>query len=298
MSTYEAWRATHQDAEAAAKEAFEQVQGLAKLVDGLQAALGRQVRFGSEAGNPASGAQDKMPPTQQPEALRLAELIRLSGALPGSVSDDAASELRRLHAENQELKEQMAAIGAGGVEPLRKTSALRAALEEAEAALEVATSRLSARGANYPVHVTSEARALEIVRKALGKSQADHFRDATKMMPADGASMVPEGRKLAAQQGVRQSIERDVRAIVDLLKNREWAEHTGQTELGRELEHEITKLYNATHPAPQGLDAQTIKHISALSELVRMPNAEYFADAHNAAVRHLRTIAAQAEQGE
>lgn len=58
MSTYEAWRATHQDAEAAAKAAFEQVQGLAKLVDGLQAALGRQVRFGSEAGNPASGAQD------------------------------------------------------------------------------------------------------------------------------------------------------------------------------------------------------------------------------------------------
>lgn len=82
-------------------------------------------------------------------------------------------------------KALLAAIGAGGVEPLRKTSAdtsaLRAALEEAEAALEVATSRLSARGANYPVHVTSEARALEIVRKALGESQADHFRHATKM---------------------------------------------------------------------------------------------------------------------
>lgn len=45
---YEAWRATHQDAEAAAKAAFEQVQGLAKMVDGLQGALGRQVRFGSE----------------------------------------------------------------------------------------------------------------------------------------------------------------------------------------------------------------------------------------------------------
>ena len=54
----------------------------------------------------------------------------------------------------------------------------------------------------------------------------------------------------------------------------------------------------ATHPTQQGLDAQTIKHISALSELVRMPNAEHFADAHNAAVRHLRVIAAQAKQGE
>ena len=54
---------------------------------------------------------------------------------------------------------------------------------------------------------------------------------------------------------------------------------------------------SATQPAAQGLDAQTIKHISALSELVRMPNAEHFADAHNAAVRHLRVIAAQAKQG-
>ena len=54
----------------------------------------------------------------------------------------------------------------------------------------------------------------------------------------------------------------------------------------------------ATQQAAQGLDAQTIKHISALSELVRMPNAEHFADAHNAAVRHLRAIAAQAKKGE
>ena len=49
----------------------------------------------------------------------------------------------------------------------------------------------------------------------------------------------------------------------------------------------------------QSMDAQTIKHISALSELVRMPNAEYFADAHNAAVRHLRALATQSvKQGE
>ena len=53
-----------------------------------------------------------------------------------------------------------------------------------------------------------------------------------------------------------------------------------------------------TQPAAQGMDAQTLKHISALSELVRMPNAEHFADAHNAAVRHLRSLAAQAKQGE
>ena len=58
------------------------------------------------------------------------------------------------------------------------------------------------------------------------------------------------------------------------------------------------RLAAALHaPAVQTMDAQTIRHISALSELVRMPNAEHFADAHNAAVRHLRVIAAQAKQG-
>ncbi len=63
-------------------------------------------------------------------------------------------------------------------------------------------------------------------------------------------------------------------------------------------DYKWTALYTAPQPAAQGLDAQTIKHISALSELVRMPNAEHFADAHNAAVRHLRALAAQVKQGE
>lgn len=54
---------------------------------------------------------------------------------------------------------------------------------------------------------------------------------------------------------------------------------------------------HATHTTQQWMDAQTIKHISALSELVRLQNAEHFADAHNAAVRHLRALAAQAKQG-
>lgn len=52
---------------------------------------------------------------------------------------------------------------------------------------------------------------------------------------------------------------------------------------------------HASQQAAQVMDAQTIKHISALSDLVRMPNAEYFADAHNAAVRHLRALAAEAK---
>lgn len=108
---------------------------------------------------------------QQPKALRLADLLQLHGALPGSVSDESGDELRRLHAENQslqsgydaarleieslharleecqksgqdwamrvhaleataseqrtrfeELDAQLYAVGAGGVEPLRKRS--------------------------------------------------------------------------------------------------------------------------------------------------------------------------------
>ena len=61
---------------------------------------------------------------------------------------------------------------------------------------------------------------------------------------------------------------------------------------------ELESQLATAQPAAQGMDAQTIKHISALGELARMPNAEYFADAHNAAVRHLRALAAQAKQGE
>jgi len=67
-----------------------------------------------------------------PDALRLADLLLLSGALPGSVSECAGRELYRLHAENEtlragydaarleieSLKAQLEAVGAGGVRRL------------------------------------------------------------------------------------------------------------------------------------------------------------------------------------
>lgn len=80
--------------------------------------------------------------------------------------------------------------------------------------------------------------------------------------------------------------------------NYAWSYLLKQIESLVECEEDLIALKKSTHSTPQGLDAQTIKHISALSELVRMPNAEHFADAHNAAVRHLRAIATQAKQGE
>jgi hypothetical protein len=48
----------------------------------------------------------------------------------------------------------------------------------------------------------------------------------------------------------------------------------------------------APAPAAQG-DACDAKHIAALTEIVRMPNAEYVADAHNAAVKYLRARVAK-----
>lgn len=57
--------------------------------------------------------------TQQSEALRLAHLLALDKW------PDAAEELRRLYAENRELKEQMAAIG---VEPVASVAAIDAAI--------------------------------------------------------------------------------------------------------------------------------------------------------------------------
>ena len=54
---------------------------------------------------------------KQPEALRLAR--ELEGVYPVNIQDQeaAAAELRRLHAENQRLRADMEAVGAGGIDP-------------------------------------------------------------------------------------------------------------------------------------------------------------------------------------
>ena len=64
--------------------------------------------------------------TQQPEALRLIykyEVVRFWQDHPFAREQwcgQAAAELRRQHARIAELEAQLEAIGAGGVEPLRK----------------------------------------------------------------------------------------------------------------------------------------------------------------------------------
>ena len=79
----------------------------------------------------------KMTQAQQPEALRLAHTL-----IGGKLIDDstewadtlhaAAAELCRQHARIEELEAQLEAIGAGGVEPLRKSAAAPAPNERAE----------------------------------------------------------------------------------------------------------------------------------------------------------------------
>ena len=61
-----------------------------------------------------------MTQTQQPEALRLAEILEQYALSP---LREVAAELRRQHARINELEAQLSAIGAGGVEPLRKPAA-------------------------------------------------------------------------------------------------------------------------------------------------------------------------------
>ena len=58
---------------------------------------------------------------QQPEALMLAQMLEALGwrSVDGDLRS-AAAELRRLHARVVELESQLEAIGAGGVESLRK----------------------------------------------------------------------------------------------------------------------------------------------------------------------------------
>ena len=60
--------------------------------------------------------------------------------------------------------------------------------------------------------------------------------------------------------------------------------------------HELMRAYvDADRAMRAARDAEDAAHIKNLCELVRMPNAEYVADAHNAAVKYLR-LRARANQ--
>lgn len=90
--------------------------------------------------------------TQQPKALRLADLLQLHGALPGSVSDESGNELRRLHAINAELVE-----------------ALKECVEDSEQAV---SDYLQKYGCNYrPERLTAMSETVAKARAAIAKAE-------------------------------------------------------------------------------------------------------------------------------
>lgn len=89
---------------------------------------------------------------QQPKALRLADLLQLHGALPGSVSDESGNELRRLHAINAELVE-----------------ALKECVEDSEQAV---SDYLQKYGHNYrPERLTAMSETVAKARAAIAKAE-------------------------------------------------------------------------------------------------------------------------------
>ena len=57
--------------------------------------------------------------------------------------------------------------------------------------MEVALARILKRDPGHAVNVTSEAKALVIVRSALAESQTNHFRGATEMVQASAPVVLP-----------------------------------------------------------------------------------------------------------
>lgn len=86
--------------------------------------------------------------SQQPVALRLADKYEVEGFLNDQRyakdywCSQAATELRRQHARIAELEAQLSAIGAGGVEPLRKRA--EAAPQVVQAAVPEAIEQMAA----------------------------------------------------------------------------------------------------------------------------------------------------------
>ena len=169
----------------------------------LESALAMHVRSGKDWAMRVEALERTITTLRAHIASRSAQAATAEKAM--RELESANSLALQLDARIKELEAQLDAVGAGGVEPLRKTNSvefdgiktyhgqlLRAALQEAEAALEVALARILKRDPGHAVNVTSEAKALVIVRSALAESQTNHFRGATKMVRAHGITGEPQ----------------------------------------------------------------------------------------------------------
>ena len=72
-----------------------------------------------------------------------------------------------------------------------------------------------------------------------------------EIRPLVGIQQMPYGTKLYRHaQPAQTGVDDDVRNIIGLLENNEWAEHCTETVLGSRLEAEITRLVGSAQPAP------------------------------------------------
>ena len=141
--------------------------------------------------------------TEQPEALRLAdELVEPIDGFqePTMLEAAAAAELRRLHARIAELESQLEAIGAGGVEPLRKQAAAQQAVQAAYPHLPHSVADvvdfMDGRGVNVDFSHPAPAGGTSLYTAAQMRAYVDADRAEAAATQAVQAA-VPEGWKLA-----------------------------------------------------------------------------------------------------
>lgn len=214
-------------------------------------------------------------------------------------SIDAEDLIRRQHARIEELESQLSAIGAGGVVP-QWDGKINPADFNVETFRRSGKNGWIAKPDNYCVRITHVHTGLfeeGVSERSIHTNKAEAWERLSARLEAIAAAHPAEGVP-------SQTVPVGYVALA-ALTSRTHADDYAKcfaTETALLENYPAAKViavfdHATSQPAAQGMDAQTIKHISALSELVRMPNAEHFADAHNAAVRHLRALAAKAKQG-
>ena len=145
---------------------------------------------------------------QQPKALRLADELRALNF--GGTCNLAAAELHRLHTENQNLRAEMEAIGAGGVGPLKRWSPP----PSAEAVIQMARDAVVLGNIESPFNA------------CMHQEHCKRWKE--KAEQQQGPESVPAGWKLVP-------VDPGLMTQAALLAAREWPECDAPLPRGREL---------------------------------------------------------------
>ena len=242
--------------------------------------------------------------TEQPEALRLADTLEEHSLNPLlSPLMELATELRRQHARIAELEAQLSAIGAGGVEPLRKQAVQAAVQAEVPEAIEqMAVERYKvvpshesmfhrwavvAGNGTQQLYIGREVECLNMARKFTGAFLDGAFLAMQNTAPAHPA------------EGVPAQTSRD--AVIQHLTSAGVLEHDGcgifiASGDASEL-IDACMAISATHPTQQGLEADlTDEQIDEAFN--QMPDGAYgFLKSWGYRQFARAVLAAQAKQG-